>query len=83
MGTMYGLRCKDCGFEAELGTEQPYYVMSGAAITDKYCPKTGEIVWFSESIATSHPENISELSCVIYLRSQISFRIFSSSQVSF
>ena len=43
MGTMTLYVCKNCGFEAELGTTQPYYVMSGS-LTDKYCPKTGEIV---------------------------------------
>lgn len=43
MGTMTLYVCKNCGFEAELGTTQPYYIMSGS-LTDKYCPKTGEIV---------------------------------------
>ena len=43
MGQMTHYVCESCGFEAELGATQPYYVMSGS-LTDKYCPKTGEIV---------------------------------------
>ena len=43
MGTMYGFLCKKCGFEAELGDEQPYYLMSGP-VQDKYCPEIDDIV---------------------------------------
>ena len=43
MGQMTHYVCESCGFEADLGTRQPYYVMSGS-ITEKYCPQTGEIV---------------------------------------
>jgi hypothetical protein len=43
MGQMGHFMCENCGFEAELGFSQPYYVMSGS-ITEKYCPRTGEII---------------------------------------
>jgi hypothetical protein len=55
MGEMYGLRCKKCGFEAELGTEQPYFTMSGS-LTDKYCPKTEQIVCISRVFGVEEPE---------------------------
>ena len=55
MGVMYGLRCKKCGFEAELGTEQPYFVMRGS-LTDKYCPKTEQIVCIFRLYGMGDPE---------------------------
>ena len=47
--------CRNCGFEAELGSRQPYYVMSGS-ITEKYCPQTGEIVEIFREYDAGPPE---------------------------
>ena len=47
--------CKNCGFEAELGSRQPYYVMMGS-ITEKYCPQTGEIVEIFREYDAGPPE---------------------------
>ena len=43
MGKMIGFTCSKCGFEVKAGTTQPYFVMRGS-LTDKYCPKTEQIV---------------------------------------
>ena len=43
MGTLYIYQCRKCGFEADRGSTQPYYVFSGS-ILQKYCPKTEQIV---------------------------------------
>ena len=43
MGTLYIYQCRKCGFEANLGSTQPYYVFTGS-ILQKYCPKTEQIV---------------------------------------
>ena len=58
MGQRIGFKCRNCGFEAELGTEQPYYIMSGS-ITDKYCPKIAEII----TVFTSIYDGITQVSC--------------------
>ena len=58
MGQTIGFKCRNCGFEAELGTEQPYYTMSGS-ITDKYCPKIAEII----TVFTSIYDGITQVSC--------------------
>lgn len=58
MGTMYGFKCMNCGLEAKLGEQQPYYIMSGS-ITDKYCPKIGKII----SVFTKYYDNITKISC--------------------
>ena len=49
MGQMAGFMCKKCGFHAELGTQQPYFIMSGS-LTDKYCPKIEKIVTVFEAL---------------------------------
>ena len=58
MGETMGFKCRNCGLEAELGTEQPYYTMSGS-ITDKYCPKIAEII----TVFTSIYDGITQVSC--------------------
>ena len=58
MGETIGFKCRNCGFEAELGNEQPYWVMSGS-LTDKYCPKIAEII----TIFTSLYDGTPQLSC--------------------
>ena len=58
MGTMYGFKCRNCEFEAKLGEQQPYYLMSGS-VTDKYCPKTGEFV----GVFTNYYDNMTKISC--------------------
>lgn len=49
MGMMVEYRCRNCGFHAELGTQQPYFVMSGS-LMDKYCPEMEEIVTVFEAL---------------------------------
>lgn len=55
MGQMAGFMCKKCGFHAELGTQQPYFVMSGSLV-DKYCPETGRIVHVFRELNAGPPE---------------------------
>jgi hypothetical protein len=55
MGMMAGYKCKKCGFHAELGTQQPYFVMSGSRM-DKYCPETGRIVHVFRELNAGFPE---------------------------
>ncbi|MBR2872448.1 MAG: hypothetical protein IKB99_03025 [Lentisphaeria bacterium] len=43
MGTLYSYQCNNCGFEATLGSQQPYHIFAGT-IHQKYCPNTKEIV---------------------------------------
>ena len=52
---MAGFICEKCGFHAELGTQQPYFVMSGS-LTDKYCPETGEIIYVFRELNDGPPE---------------------------
>ena len=59
MGMMYTLKCKNCQFEATLGSQQPYYVMTGS-IVDKYCAKTGKII----RVFTSCYKDTTEISCL-------------------
>ena len=58
MGTAFGFKCRNCEFEANLGATQPYFLMSGS-VTDKYCPKTGEIV----RVFTGYYDNKTEIKC--------------------
>ena len=58
MGKKKRYLCKSCGFEANLGTKQPYCIMSGT-VTQKYCAKTGKIIYILQSIF-----NYSEISCM-------------------
>lgn len=58
MGQAIGFKCRNCGFEAELGDEQPYYTMSGS-ITDKYCPRIAEII----TVFTSVYDGTTQISC--------------------
>ena len=58
MGQAIGFKCRNCGFEAELGDEQPYWVMSGS-LTDKYCPKIAEII----TVFTSVYDGTTQISC--------------------
>lgn len=49
MGQMAEYRCRNCGFDAEIGENQPYHVFSGS-LTDKYCPKIEKIVTVFEAL---------------------------------
>lgn len=55
MGKTMGFKCRNCGFEAEIGNEQPYFTMSGSLL-DKYCPKTGKIVTVFTSLYDDTPK---------------------------
>ena len=52
---MISCKCSKCGFEVNAGTEQPYYIMRGS-LTDKYCPKTEQIVRIFRFHGTGEPE---------------------------
>ena len=58
MGETFGYKCRNCGFEAELGNQQPYFIMCGA-VTDKYCTKTGYII----SVITDSYDNSQQIIC--------------------